>query len=84
MVQNEKKKKFVRRVAKKKILCKGPPKKKIAFGQFNPKVIARWAQKFGLEDRRKKKFIRGNPHQAPPQMINGRPLSLIIPLHRFH
>ncbi len=40
----------------------------IFFGQFWQKEL-----KIGSEGRRKKKFVRENPHHTP-QMINGRPL----------
>ncbi len=64
-------------------------KKKITTGQFNHKkkflllkkilwsILAK-RLKFGLEGRRKKNVVLENPHHTHPQMINGRPLKIMI------
>ena len=67
MVQNEKEH-FVRRVAKKKNV-QGASGKKIMFGLFSLVNFAK--KKIPSEGHQKKKM----PNHAPPQMINGRPLS---------
>ena len=98
MVQNKKKwfEGSPKKQQKKKIFCpRGHRKKNIClvknfslcfprktmlckkrFGQFGPKKMVRGVAK--------KKFVRENPHHAPPQMINGHWSTTMAIVSGFH
>ncbi len=76
------KKKFVWRVAEKKIVQGASKKKKNCSVNLTlknscfPSETMLYKEKFGQFCQKNNNFVHENPHHVPPQMIIGRPLSL--------